>query len=167
MSITITVGTITVDPRTLDKRNNFSASTPSDITANLKDNCSIMQPIFILTASAVDIVVYNYVYVPDWNRYYFIKNIITMPGRRVELFCAEDVLTSNADDIKNIVGTVGRQQSEQMRDKWLPDPKMLQSSKIYTENLHFSANPFIYGDGTVLDPQIHYILSVVGGNGST
>lgn len=165
MAITITVGTISVDPRTLDKRNNFASSDPSDISVNIKDNCSIMQPVFILTASAVDVVSYNYLYVADWGRYYFIKNIVTMPGTRLELICKEDVLTSNADAIKNIVGTVGRQESEQMRDKWLQDPKMLQSSRIYTHNLHFSENPFTYGDGALGD-QVHYILSVVGGNGT-
>ena len=165
MAITITIGTISVDPRTLDKRNNFESSDTSDISVNIKDNCSIMQPVFILTASAVDIVGYNYIYVASWGRYYFIKNIITMPGTRIEIICKEDVLTSNADAIKNIVGTVGRQQSTAMRDKWLQDPKMLQSSKIYTYNLHFSENPFTYGDGALQD-QVHYILSVVGGNGT-
>lgn len=166
MAISITVGTVSVDPRTLDKRSNFESSSTETIYVTIKDNCSIMQPVFVLTASAVDIISYNYLHVPDWGRYYFIKNIVTMPGTRIELICKEDVLTSNADAIKNIVGTVGRQQSERMRDKWLQDPKMLQSSKIYTENLHFSENPFIYGDGTAVDPQIHYILSVVGGNGT-
>lgn len=166
MAITITLGTITVDQRTLDKRQNFTDSEPADITAKLKDNCSVMQPIFLLTVSVVDIVNYNYCYVSDWGRYYFIQNIITMPGGRIELRCAEDVLTSNADAIKDIVGTVGRQQSSSMRDKWLQDPKMLQQAKIYTYNKHFSENPFTLGDGAFFD-QIHYILSVVGGNGST
>ena len=130
MAITITLGTITVDQRTLDKRQNFTDSEPADISAKLKDNCSVMQPIFLLTASVVDIVNYNYCYVSDWGRYYFIRNVITMPGGRIELRCAEDVLTSNADA------------------------------------KHFSENPFILGDGAFFD-QIHYILSVVGGNGST
>lgn len=165
MSITISLGSVTVDQRTLDKRANFTASVPVDITAKLKDNCSVMQPIFLLTASVVDIVNYNYCYVSDWGRYYFIRNVITMPGGRIELRCAEDVLTSNADAIKDIVGTVGRQQSASMRDKWLQDPKMIKSSKIYTHNLHFSQNPFTYGDGALGD-QVHYILSVVGGNGT-
>ena len=165
MAITITLGSVTVDQRTLDKRSNFANSEPVGITAKLKDNCSVMQPIFLLTASVVDIVNYNYCYVADWGRYYFIRNIITMPGGRIELRCAEDVLTSNAYAIKDLVGTVGRQQSTAMRDKWLPDPKMLQSSKIYTYNLHFSKNPFTYGDGSFGD-QVHYILSVVGGNGT-
>lgn len=165
MAISITVGTVSVDPRTLDKRSNFENSSTETIYVTIKDNCSIMQPVFVLTASAVDIISYNYLHVPDWGRYYFIKNIVTMPGTRIELICKEDVLTSNADAIKNIVGTVGRQESEQMRDKWLQDPKMLQSSKVYTHNLHFSENPFTYGDGSLGD-QVHYILSVVGGNGT-
>lgn len=165
MAITISLGAVTVDQRTLDKRANFADSEPADISAKLKDNCSVMQPIFLLTASVVDIVNYNYCYVADWGRYYFIRNVITMPGGRIELRCAEDVLTSNADAIKDIVGTVGRQQSASMRDKWLQDPKMIKSSKIYTHNLHFSENPFTYGDGALGD-QVHYILSVVGGDGT-
>lgn len=89
-----------------------------------------------------------------------------MPGNRVEIRCREDVLTSNADAIKDIYGTVGRQESQRMRSPYLQDPKMLQSSKTYTHNQYFSQDPFTLGDGALGD-QVHYILSVIGGNGSS
>lgn len=166
MSINIKIGTITVDHRTLDKRTNFNASSPATIAVTIKDNCSIMQPVFILTAAAVDLVDYNYIYVSSWGRYYFISNLVTMPGGRVEIRCREDVLTSNADAIKEITGTVGRQEAADMRDPYLQDPKMLKKSKTYTQNLHFDKDPFTLGDGAFGD-QVHYILAVVGGNGSS
>lgn len=166
MAISIELGSVSVDPRTLDKRPSFTSSQPATVSAQIKDACSIMQPTFILTAAAVDLVGYNYLHVASWGRYYFIRNIITMPGSRVELQCREDVLTSNADAIKEITGTVGRQEAASMRDPYLQDPKMLRKAKTYTENLHFDKDPFTLGDGAFGD-QVHYILAVVGGNGSS
>lgn len=89
-----------------------------------------------------------------------------MPGGQIMIRADEDVLTSNADQIRDIVGTVGRQESAGMREKYLPDPKMLKKSKIYTYTIKFSENPFVLGDGS-LGQQVHYVLAVVGGNGST
>lgn len=164
MSITIRVGVCTEDPRKLDKRANFEASTPTEITVDVKANCSIMRPDLIVATTNVNLVTCNYLQIPSWGRYYYIRDLVTMPGAQTMIRADEDVLTSNADAIKDIVGTVGRQEALSMRDDWLQDPKMLQSSMMYTCNRYFSEDPFTYGDGALFN-QVHYVLSVVGGAG--
>ena len=166
MSITIRVGICTEDPRKLDKRPNFEASTPTEITVDVKANCSIMRPDLIVATTNVNLVTCNYLQIPSWGRYYYIRDLVTMPGAQTMIRADEDVLTSNADAIKNIVGTVGRQESAAMREKYLFDPKMLRKSKIYTETIPFSKNVFSMWDGAFFD-QVHYVLAVVGGDGSS
>lgn len=157
MSITISIGSISVDPRTLDKTTDFNSSTPSDITAQIKDSCSVMSPRFILSASVVDLVQYNYCYVADWGRYYYIENMVTMPGGRTEIICKEDVLTTNADAIKAMQISLARSQSnsnKKMLDSFRPSQVNRQCETIQFKDCHLGAN---------MATDIVYVLTVQGG----
>lgn len=157
MAISIQLGSVSVDPRTLDKRPSFSDSQPATVSAQIKDACSIMQPTFILTAAAVDFVNYNYVHVQSWGRYYFIRNVITMPGSRVELQCREDVLTSNADQIKALSINLSRSSSNKnarLTDSLQPSQANRQCQTIE------AADSYIY---TANPDDIRYVLTVQGG----
>lgn len=157
MAISIQLGSVSVDPRTLDKRPSFTESQPATVSAQIKDACSIMQPTFILTAAAVDLVNYNYVYVQSWVRYYFIRNVITMPGSRVELQCREDVLTSNADEIKSIQINLARSTSQinpRLTDGSRPSQANRQCETIAFKDCLLGAN---------YSTDIVYVLSVQGG----
>lgn len=157
MSITITIGSISVDPRTLDKTADFASSTPSDISAKVKENCSVMNPRFILTASVVDLINYNYCYVSDWGRYYYIDNMVTMPGGRTEIICREDVLTTNVDAIKALQISLIRSQSmsnKKMIDNYKPSQVNRQCETLEFKDCQLGAN---YATDIV------YILTVQGG----
>lgn len=157
MAISIQLGSVSVDPRTLDKRPSFTESQPATVSAQIKDACSIMQPTFILTAAAVDLVNYNYVYVQSWARYYFIRNVITMPGSRVELQCREDVLTSNADEIKSMQINIARSTSQinpRLTDGSRPSQANRQCETISFKDCLLGAN---------YSTDIVYVLSVQGG----
>lgn len=157
MAISIQLGSVSVDPRTLDKRPSFTDSQPATVSAQIKDACSIMQPTFILTAAAVDLVGYNYLHVQSWGRYYFIRNIITMPGSRVELQCREDVLTSNAEEIKAMQINLARSTSQintRITDGSRPAQANRQCETIAFKDCLLGAN---------YDTDIIYVLTVQGG----
>lgn len=157
MSITIKIGSISVDPRTLDKTTDFSSSTPVEITAKVKDSCSVMNPRFILSASVVDLIEYNYCYVSDWGRYYYIDNMVTMPGGRTEIVCREDVLTSNVDAIKAMKINLARSTSQintRITDGSRPAQANRQCETIAFNDCHLGAN---YASDIV------YVLTVQGG----
>lgn len=157
MAISIQLGSVSVDPRTLDKRPSFTDSQPATVSAQIKDACSIMQPTFILTAAAVDLVNYNYVHVQSWGRYYFIRNVITMPGSRVELQCREDVLTSNADQIKAL--SINLSRSSSARNARLTDS--LQPSQVNRQCQTIKFKDCLLGANYSSD--IVYVLTVQGG----
>lgn len=156
--ITIKIGSISVDPRTLDKTTDFESSSPSSVTARIKDNCSVMNPRFILTAAVVDLINYNYCYVQAWGRYYYIDNMITMPGGRTEIVCREDVLTTNADAIKNLKISLVRSQAQpnkKMLDNFRPSQVNRQCETIEFKNCLVGSVNF--------DTDICYVLTVQGG----
>lgn len=48
-------------------------------------------PIFIIRRGDYDITEVNYIYVPDWARYYFIDCIVIKSADNIELHCRMDM----------------------------------------------------------------------------
>lgn len=59
------------------------------LNVELKRDTDIINPVFRIKGSNWD-PVYNYVYVPNWKRYYFISNAAYVIGEIVEVSCTED-----------------------------------------------------------------------------
>lgn len=57
----------------------------------LKQSTSIIDPVFILTGYDRT---YNYVYVPAWERYYFVNNFVLVHNDVYELHCSSDRLAT-------------------------------------------------------------------------
>lgn len=68
-------------------------STGVELPCELKKDTSIMFPVFRLEENnfSED---YNYIYVPNWHRYYYIDNATITMGGIWELACTEDVLST-------------------------------------------------------------------------
>lgn len=69
------------------------------ISGTLRAQTSIINPKFKL---GFDCSAYNYIYVPAFNRYYFITNITTINNNIWEIECAIDVLMTYKDNIKSL-----------------------------------------------------------------
>ena len=67
------------------------SSTPVSKTVRLKENTSIISPTFLLSGDDVN---FNYVYVPKWDRYYFIGDISKNIDGVYEPSCDSDVLAT-------------------------------------------------------------------------
>lgn len=70
---------------------------------------NILKPTLIFTKS--NFTKSNYIYIPQYNRYYFINDITTSPGNRVQLDCNIDVLKTYGNDIKKCSCVVLRSES--------------------------------------------------------
>lgn len=81
----------------LDKTTYLSGATEVDIL--LKENCGMLTPTLIITTNILN---KNYVYIPLFERYYFITNITRLDNKRVEIDCKCDVLMSFKEDITNL-----------------------------------------------------------------
>ena len=87
-----------------------SLSSGLTLSGNLRDECSITSPSILVEATSL--VDYNYCYIPEFKRYYFISDIISVRNNlwRVSLKC--DVLESFKSDILNSSCIVNKQQNQ-------------------------------------------------------
>ena len=62
----------TSDNKTIRKNliNEFS------LTGTLRDSCSLIEPVINIESS--NVLRFNYAYIPDFQRYYFVKEIINL-----------------------------------------------------------------------------------------
>lgn len=74
----------------------------------LKETVNLINPTFVLEGTSDVLKNYNYLYAPDFDRYYYITGITIISANQYQVDCEIDVLMSFADDIKNAVVNVSR-----------------------------------------------------------
>lgn len=87
------------------------------------DNIDILNPTIIIASDISTLKSYNYVYLPNLNRYYFINGFTSLFGKRTELTLSVDVLMSWQSDILNLSVIADRSTNRgnrQMTDPLLP-----------------------------------------------
>ena len=121
-------------------------------SGELHENCSIIDPVITCEVNNVgssNIPVINYAYIPDFNRYYFIRNI-TFIGKIVQFDMHVDVLSSFADELKAHNAVIARQQNR--HNLYLNDGIF----RTY-QNPHIQVKQFPNGFNTY-----HFVFSVSG-----
>lgn len=94
---------------TSDTNNTINKSLENEKQYNIKFKgiADIKNPVVILNSETF--VNYNYAYIPDFNRYYFINNVEIQPNNIYKLTLTVDVLESFKTDILASKGFISRQ----------------------------------------------------------
>lgn len=71
-----------------------------ELTGSLRGESSVINPSFIVELTNPSL--YNYCFIPDFNRYYFITNITSVRTNIWRIDCAVDVLMSFQTEILNL-----------------------------------------------------------------
>lgn len=84
------------------------------VTGVLRDGSSIIDPVILIEANSPGFQSnhVNYLYVEEFERYYYITNIISVNYTLWEIHCHVDVLMSFSEGIKRQVAVVARQEAE-------------------------------------------------------
>lgn len=84
------------------------------IQGTLREATSLLDPVFLIQASAPGFHSneFNYLYVEEFGRYYYITNIISANETLWEIHCHVDVLMSYAEQIKEQTAIVARQEAK-------------------------------------------------------
>lgn len=127
-----------------------SLTSPLAMTGTLREECDILNPAIVITAE--NLTGYNYMYVPEFNRYYFITDIRSVRNGVWEVVGRVDVLESWKSNIKNLSCILARQESEY--DMYLQDDSFRKESYTRVATLEFP-NSFLSIN--------KYILLVSGG----
>ena len=73
----------------------------TQIDVRLKDNCSIENPIFLLSTPGTD-----YTYVEAFGHYYFVSDIVNINAGMSEVHCTQDVLATYKTEVGNTTAFV-------------------------------------------------------------
>ena len=108
----------------------------------LADNTSVTNPTVIIggITSLDSISDYNYAYIPQCHRYYYINDIIALSGGRVKLLLTVDVLMSFKTDILNSTQLVIRQKNQ--GKMYLADADWTVDGRTYLRSQYFNENHF-------------------------
>ena len=126
------------------------------VEANLKNDVSIINPTLVLNYTA-NILDSNYCFIPKFNRYYFIDEIVPITGDRCIVKCRVDVLESFKEDIKSLTVILDKSQSIYKSNKYLDDGSFI------VENKDFNT---IYNFPNGFNEEGTFILICAGGGGS-
>lgn len=111
------------------------------ISLELEEECtfkqptSITDPVLLINDDNSVLPLCNYVYIPSLNRYYFIKDIVSIHNDLWQVSCHVDVLMSNATQIKAQSALVARQ--ENVTNTYLSDPRIKVQTDPYVQQIQF------------------------------
>lgn len=77
--------------------------------ATIIDDTTVLNPRLKVRDNGIIMVQYNYCYIADFKRYYYITNI-TVSNGYIIIDCKVDVLMSYANEIKACTGVIARQE---------------------------------------------------------
>lgn len=121
--------------------------------ASLKDDTSILKPIVRIRSSAADITTYNYMYISEFNRYYFIDDIVSLNNGLWEISAHVDVLQTYKQQI--LSNSVVLKRQENKYNTYLNDERW----PVYTYD---DVITFAFTNGG-FKKSLEYLLVVAGG----
>lgn len=133
MAVTVNIGSTNDAANVISKTTNLR----DGISANLKQPCDVERPIFILSSSLVS-TADNYLYCPDFHRYYYITDISEQPGQAAVVSCEVDALKTYEDEIRALRVNVSRTENTDFSN--IPDSQLVTLSKDEVVYLNLSSS---------------------------
>lgn len=121
------------------------------LEGTLRDSCSVLDPNIAIEWPG-NLSQVNYIYIPEFGRYYFITDVISIRKNLWSLSCHVDVLMTYRDSIRKCYGIVARQ--EKLYNLYLNDDEFLVDSPRMFTNIEFPRK---------LSPADNFVLTLAGG----
>lgn len=140
---------------TNDANNKVTKSTSSlgVITGTLKNDCSIIDPVVTVDFSGISgFFTCNYAYIPDFNRYYHVRDITVKNAVMAQISLHVDVLMSFAAGLLNAPCIVSKNESS--FNLYLNDPNYKCQQRNYILMNEFPS-------GFPID-DAHYVVAALG-----
>ena len=127
------------------------------ISATAKGEINIISPTLILEYFSTD---FNYCYISDFKRYYFVNSITLLSGQRVQINLSVDVLMTYKEEIKNL--TVNVLRYENIEPTFLTDSRIPLFSDTVQKVIEFPENIFNLENPS--ENSKNFLLTVAGGD---
>jgi hypothetical protein len=105
------------------------------ITGTLKDETSLLNPIIVIKSDTV--LRYNYAYIPEFKRYYYVTNIESVRIGLWRLYLQVDPLMSFKGDILSLKVVVNKQSEKSNGDEYIDDGSLVTDNLIFKNVYNF------------------------------
>lgn len=122
------------------------------LTGTLRGQSSVMSP--SLQIQDIAVLGYNYCYIPDFGRWYYINGIDVLRSNLYELTLGIDVLMTYAAEIRNNTAIIDRTESGTSANVYIDNGTFVNTSKLETATYNFSGG---------FNDTPEYILITAGG----
>lgn len=144
----------TGEPYRLDKTGRITSRFAMD--GNLRDRSSVIDPVIrIEKTTPPPQSYYNYMYIPEFERYYFINDITTVVNQIWEIRAHVDVLFTYCSTIKNTKCIISKTENVNDANLYLNDGSFVMDSRKYNQVIQFPSG---------LSDSGHNILICAGGD---
>lgn len=123
----------------------------------LRNDTSAINPSILIEKTNPAIYKYNYMYIPDFGRYYFIEDITQIRNNLWEIKARCDVLYTYMTDILSNKCIIEKAESSTDANLYLNDGSFVTDARKYNEVIPFTNGLSLNGS---------YILICAGGNGN-
>lgn len=120
-------------------------------SGTLRNETSLIRP--EITINSVTPIRFNYAYIPDFKRYYYINSVKSIRNGLWELSLEIDPLMSFKGDIATLQVVVDKQAEKENGDEYIDDGSLVSQNLLFNTIINFS-------DGFNDNPQ--YILITAG-----
>ena len=127
------------------------------VSATAKGDINIISPTLIIQNFSTD---FNYCYISDFERYYFVKSITLLTGQRIQIDLSVDVLMTYKEEIKNL--TVNVLRYENIEPTYLTDSRIPLYSDTAQKVIEFPENIFNLENPS--ENSKNFLLTVAGGD---
>lgn len=124
------------------------------LQGNIKSSTSVTNIVIEIAKSNPVIYEYNYMYIGEFNRYYFIDDITNVSANRWIITASVDVLFSFMNDILETNAIIEKVENEVTANLYLDDGSFVMDSRKYNEIKEFPSG---------LNENGSYILICAGG----
>ena len=121
------------------------------VTGSLKESCDVLAP--VINFECDTLMKYNYAYIPDFRRYYFITKFTNVVNNVWEVEFKVDPLMSFKGDILALSVVVDKQSDKFIGDEYIDD------GSLVTDNYSFKE---IYNYSKGFNNESQYILITAG-----
>lgn len=133
------------------ERINKDLSSSLPLSGALRGECSVTNPSFNIEVSNPSN--YNYCYIPDFGRYYYITNIVSVRTNIWRIDCNVDVLMSYSSQILNLNVIVS--------DETSPDNETYMNGDVWASTVRYKTDVINFPNGLLDNGE--YILITSGG----
>lgn len=119
------------------EKNKIGKSLSKELTmnGNLRNECSVINPTILVNASSL--IGYNYCYIKEFQRYYFITDVVSVRNNLWRVSLAVDPLETFKNSILNLNCIISKQESDTKSNKMLNDGTYLTTEDSFTEIIQF------------------------------